>query len=75
VLENRVLRPGPGREDVTGGLKELHRDELYILYSSPNITGDQIKDDVGTTCSTHCINEKCTQNICEETGKQTTEKT
>jgi hypothetical protein len=39
VFENRVLRRtfGPKREDVTGEWRKLHNEELYILYSSPNI--------------------------------------
>jgi hypothetical protein len=39
VFENRVLRRifGPKRDEVTGGLKKLHNEELHNLYSSPNI--------------------------------------
>jgi hypothetical protein len=38
VLENRVLRKifGPKREE-DGSWRKLHNDELYSLYSSPNI--------------------------------------
>jgi hypothetical protein len=38
VSENRVLRRifGPERED-DGSWRKLHNDELYSLYSSPNI--------------------------------------
>jgi hypothetical protein len=37
VFENRVLRIfGPKRE-VDGSWRKLHNDELYNLYSSPNI--------------------------------------
>jgi hypothetical protein len=28
---------GPKRDDVTGNWRKLHNDELYNLYSSPNI--------------------------------------
>jgi hypothetical protein len=39
VFENRVLRRlfGPKRDEVTGGLRKLHNEELHNLYSSPNI--------------------------------------
>jgi hypothetical protein len=39
VSENRVLRGlfGPMRENVTGGWKQLHNEEIHNLYSSPNV--------------------------------------
>jgi hypothetical protein len=39
VFENRVLRRifGPKRDEVTGGWRKLHNEELYNLYSSPSI--------------------------------------
>jgi hypothetical protein len=39
VFENRVLRRvfGPKRGEVTGEWRRLHNDELYAVYSSPNI--------------------------------------
>jgi hypothetical protein len=39
VFENRVLRRifGPKRDEVTGGCRKLHNEELHNLYSSPNI--------------------------------------
>jgi hypothetical protein len=38
VFENRALRIfGPKREEVTGGWKEFHNEELHNLYFSPNI--------------------------------------
>jgi hypothetical protein len=39
VFENRVLRRifGPKRDEVTGGWRKLHNEELRGLYSSPGI--------------------------------------
>ena len=39
MFENRVLRRiiGPKREGVTVDWRKLHSEELYDLYSSPNI--------------------------------------
>jgi hypothetical protein len=39
VFENRVLRRifGPKREEVAGGWRRLHNEELHNLYASPNI--------------------------------------
>jgi hypothetical protein len=41
VFENRVLRRifGPKRDEVTGGWRKLHNEELRDLYSSPSIIG------------------------------------
>jgi hypothetical protein len=38
VFENRVLRIfGPKRDEVTGGWRKLHNEELHNFYSSPSI--------------------------------------
>jgi hypothetical protein len=39
VFENRTLRRifGPKRDEVTGGWRKLHNEELHNLYSSPSI--------------------------------------
>jgi hypothetical protein len=39
VLENRMLRRifSLKRDEVTGGWRKLHNEELHNLYSSPNI--------------------------------------
>jgi hypothetical protein len=39
VSENRVLRGifGPKREEVAGGWRRLHNEELHNLYASPDI--------------------------------------
>jgi hypothetical protein len=38
VFENRVMRRifGPKRDEVTGGWRKLHNEELHSLYSSPS---------------------------------------
>jgi hypothetical protein len=39
VFENKVLRRifGPKRDDVTGGWRKLHNEELHNLFSSLSI--------------------------------------
>jgi hypothetical protein len=39
VFENRVLRRifGSKRDEVTGGWRKPHNEELHNLYSSPSI--------------------------------------
>jgi hypothetical protein len=39
VLESRVLRRifEPKEDEMTGGLRKLHNEELHSLYSSPSI--------------------------------------
>jgi hypothetical protein len=39
VFENRALGRifGPKREEVVGGWRRLHNEELHNLYASPNI--------------------------------------
>jgi hypothetical protein len=39
VFENKVLRSicRPKRDEVTGGWRKLHNEELHDLYSSPSI--------------------------------------
>jgi hypothetical protein len=39
VFESRVLRRifGPKRDEVTGGGRKIHNEELRDLYSSPSI--------------------------------------
>jgi hypothetical protein len=39
MFDNRVLRRifGPKRDEVRGGWRKLHNEELHNLYSSPSI--------------------------------------
>jgi hypothetical protein len=32
-----MLRTGPRRDEIIGGRRKLHNEELHNLYSSPNI--------------------------------------
>jgi hypothetical protein len=48
---------GPKRDEVTGGWRKLHNEELYNLYSSPS---DQVKEDVmGRAYGTNWGEEEC----------------
>jgi hypothetical protein len=40
VFESRVPRKiiGPKRDEVTGGWRKLHNEEVHDLYSSPNVS-------------------------------------
>jgi hypothetical protein len=46
---------------VAGGWRKLLKEELYNLYSSPNIIRmDQVKEDeMGRACSTHWGEKEC----------------
>jgi hypothetical protein len=73
VFENRVLRRifGPKRDEVTGGWRKLHNEDLHNLYSS------QVKeDDMGRACSTIGLEEECIYYVGGKARrKQTTRKT
>jgi hypothetical protein len=66
VFENGVLRGifGPEREEVTGGWRKLHNEELHNLYFIRYYHGDQTqKDGMGGTRSTHRRYEKWIYNL------------
>jgi hypothetical protein len=67
VFKNRVLRRifGPKRDEVTGGWRKLHNEELRGLYSSPSIVkSDQSKEDeMGWACGAHGGGEGCIQHF------------
>jgi hypothetical protein len=52
VFENRVLRRifGLKRDEVTGGWRKLHYEELHNLYSLPSII--RMTKSRGRACST-----------------------
>jgi hypothetical protein len=43
------------REEMAGGCRRLHNEELHNLYASPNIVRviQITEDELGGTCSTH----------------------
>jgi hypothetical protein len=54
VFLNMVLRRifGPSRDEIGGGQRKLHGEELNNLYSSQNNMNDQVKEyDMGRACS------------------------
>jgi hypothetical protein len=56
VCENRVLRRifGPKSDEVTGGWRKLHNEELHNLFSSLSLITDEVKEDaIGRACSTN----------------------
>jgi hypothetical protein len=45
---------GPKRDEVTGGWRKLHNEELHNLYSLPSIINMIVKEDeMGRACSTN----------------------
>jgi hypothetical protein len=52
---------GSKRDEVTGGWRKLHNEQLHKLYCSPSIIrNDQVKEDeMDRACSTNGGEEKC----------------
>jgi hypothetical protein len=67
VFENRVLRRifGPKREEVAGGWRRLHSEELHSLYALPNFIRVVMSRRMrwGGACNTYGRNEKCVRNF------------
>jgi hypothetical protein len=59
VYENRVLRVtcGPKREEVAGGWRRLHNEELHNLYTSPNIIRMIMSSRMGWTGHAECMGD------------------
>jgi hypothetical protein len=66
LFENRELRRifVRKREEMVGGWRRLHNEELQNLYASPNIIRgiEQRRMRWGGACSTHGRDEKCIQS-------------
>jgi hypothetical protein len=56
-----LLLFAPKRDEVTGGWRKLHNEELHSLYSSPSIIRiDKVKEDeMGGARSTNGGEEEC----------------
>jgi hypothetical protein len=61
VFENRVLKGifGPKRDEVIGGWRKLHNEELHNLYCSPSIIRIVEEDEMDRACSTNGEEEEC----------------
>jgi hypothetical protein len=60
----------PNSEELIAGWRKWHDQELYNLYSSPNVIYwyDEIKDShMGWTFSMQAWNDKCTQDFGSKT--------
>jgi hypothetical protein len=62
VPQNWVLRQifRPKREEVAGGWRRLHNEELYKLYTSPNTVRviKKKENEMGGACSTNGRDDK-----------------
>jgi len=65
MFEYKVLRRifGPKREEVAGGWRILHNEELNNFYASPNIIRVIKEDEMYGAYSTHGRDEKYIQNF------------
>ena len=69
VFENKVLRRifVPKRDGVTGEWRKLHNEELNDLYSSPNIEGDKLENEMNGACGAYGGRERCAEGSGGET--------
>jgi hypothetical protein len=58
------------REDVTGGWRKLHNEELYHLNSSPRIIWIINSREISVACSKHGRDEKCIQNFSQKMQRE-----
>ena len=80
IFENKVLRRifGPKTNEETEEWRRLYNEELYVLYSTPDIIqGDQInKTEMDRAYNTYGGDQRCIQGFGEETyGKEAIGKT
>jgi hypothetical protein len=66
LFKNRLLKNifGPKKDKVTGGWRKLHNEQLYELYSSPNIIWAITKNETG---GMYGRQYKCIQGLCGKT--------
>jgi hypothetical protein len=64
VFENRVLRGifFPKREEVAGGWRRLHNEELHNLHASPNIINCQVDHVTGMRWAGHVAHMRDMRN-------------
>jgi hypothetical protein len=70
LSENRLLRRifGPKREEVAGGWRRLHNEELHNLHaSSIVITVPKSESEIDEACRTNGKDEKSIKNFCRKT--------
>jgi hypothetical protein len=53
----RIFRPK--RDEVIGGSRKLHNEELHNLYCSPSIIRIIKEDEMGGACGTNGGEEEC----------------
>jgi hypothetical protein len=72
VFENRSLRRifGPKRDEVIGGWRKLHDEELRNLYCSPSIIRIIKSRRMRWTGHVACIGERCIQKFGRKTLKK-----
>jgi hypothetical protein len=72
VFENRVLRISlrPENNEVTGGFRKMHNEELHYLNISRKYYNNKIREDVmNRACSTH-ESDVCIQILYRETRRK-----
>jgi hypothetical protein len=55
MFENRMLRRifGPKMDEIIGGWRKLHNEEIQNIYTSPNKNDEVKEDEMYRACSTH----------------------
>jgi hypothetical protein len=61
-VSRRIFRPK--RDEIKGGWGKVHNEELQNLYFTPDIIGEQVKEDeMDKTCSSQGRKEKCIYGV------------